>query len=268
MNTAHSNAATVTAVAPAVVAYAPIGQDGIPALLASHVDKIYATRPDFKALNDVSVSVTAGECFALVGVNGAGKTTLIKSWLGLTPIATGSLSIFGVPASQLEARNRMAYMPERFAPHGWLKTRDYIQLVLSLHGEAWHEADAVQTLQDMGLDAGVLKLAMRECSKGMSQKIGLAAAFLSKRELLILDEPMSGLDPISRVQVKGLIRRMKEQGRTVFMCTHALGDVGELADRVAVMHGGQIKFLGTVPEWLEKHNTDNLEQAYLATVQG
>jgi ABC-type multidrug transport system ATPase subunit len=69
------------------------------------------------------------------------------------------------------------------------------------------------------------------------------------------------------VQVKGLIRRMKEQGRTVFMCTHALGDVGELADRLAVMHGGEIRFVGTVPEWLTKHNTDNLEQAYLATVQ-
>jgi ABC-2 type transport system ATP-binding protein len=212
--------------------------------------------------------VAAGECFALVGVNGAGKTTLIKSWLGLTQASRGSLAIFGVDASKLEARQQLAYMPERFAPHGWLKTKDYIQLVLSLHNEPWDEALTIQTLTDMGLDAGVLKLAMRECSKGMSQKIGLAAAFLSKRELLILDEPMSGLDPISRVQVKGLIRRMKEQGRTVFMCTHALGDVGELADRLAVMHGGQIKFLGTVPEWLAKHNTDNLEQAYLATVQG
>jgi ABC-2 type transport system ATP-binding protein len=238
------------------------------ALEAIQVEKIYATRPDFKALDDVSVSVLPSECFALVGVNGAGKTTLIKSWLGLTAIAKGALSIFGVPASQLEARTRMAYMPERFAPHGWLKTKDYIQLVLSLHGEAWNEAEAVQTLLDMGLQASVLKLAMRECSKGMSQKIGLAAAFLSKRELLILDEPMSGLDPISRVQVKDLIRRMKAQGRTVFMCTHALGDVGELADRLAVMHGGQIKFIGTVPEWLAKHSTDNLEQAYLATVQG
>jgi ABC-2 type transport system ATP-binding protein len=238
------------------------------ALQAKSVEKVYVTRPDFKALNDVSVSVLAGECFALVGVNGAGKTTLIKSWLGLTPIVKGSLSIFDVPASQLEARRRMAYMPERFAPHGWLKTRDYIQLVLSLHNEPWDEALAIQTLQEIGLEASVLKLAMRECSKGMSQKIGLAAAFLSKRELLILDEPMSGLDPISRVQVKALIRRMKAQGRTVFMCTHALGDVGELADRLAVMHGGQIKFLGTVPEWLAQHNTDNLEQAYLATVQG
>ncbi|MDI9334865.1 MAG: ABC transporter ATP-binding protein [Cytophagales bacterium] len=238
------------------------------ALRATNVEKIYPTRPDFKALNDVSLSVAAGECFALVGVNGAGKTTLIKSWLNLTQVSRGSLAIFGVDATTLEARTQLAYMPERFAPHGWLKTRDYIQLVLSLHGVAWSEADAVQTLSDMGLQAGVLKLAMRECSKGMSQKIGLAAAFLSKRELLILDEPMSGLDPISRVQVKGLIRRMRELGRTVFMCTHALGDVGELADRLAVMHGGEIRFVGTVPEWLAAHNTDNLELAYLATVQG
>jgi ABC-2 type transport system ATP-binding protein len=236
------------------------------ALEAVQVEKIYPTRPDFKALNDVSLSVTAGECFALVGVNGAGKTTLIKSWLNLT-MSKGSLAIFGVDATTLEARQRMAYMPERFAPHGWLKTKDYIQLVLSLHGVAWNEGATVQTLSDMGLQASVLKLAMRECSKGMSQKIGLAAAFLSGRELLILDEPMSGLDPISRVQVKGLIRKMKEQGRTVFMCTHALGDVGELADRLAVMHGGEIRFVGTVAEWLSKYNTDNLEQAYLATVQ-
>jgi ABC-type multidrug transport system ATPase subunit len=238
------------------------------AVQAEHVEKIYATRPDFKALDDVSLSVSASECFALVGVNGAGKTTLIKSLLGLTATSKGSLCMFGVPASQIASRQRMAYLPERFAPHGWLKTQDYIQLVLSLHGQTWNEAEAVEILQDMGLERGVLKLAMRECSKGMSQKIGLAAAFLSGRELLILDEPMSGLDPISRVQVKGLIRRMKEQGRTVLMCTHALGDVGELADRVAVMHGGKIKFLGTVTDWLSAHNTDNLEQAYLSTVQG
>lgn len=238
------------------------------ALKAKNVEKVYITRPDFKALNNVSLGVKPTECFALVGVNGAGKTTLIKSWLGLTPVFNGELSIFGVSTAQREARSRMAYMPERFAPHGWLKTKDYIQLVLSLHGQAWDEVAALQILSEIGLDANVLKLAMRECSKGMSQKIGLAAAFLSKRELLILDEPMSGLDPISRVQVKELIRRMKQMGRTVFMCTHALGDVGELADRVAVMHAGQIKFLGTVPEWLQKHNTDNLEQAYLATVQG
>jgi ABC-2 type transport system ATP-binding protein len=238
------------------------------ALEAKNVEKVYITRPDFKALNNVSLGVKPTECFALVGVNGAGKTTLIKSWLGLTPVLKGELSIFGVSAAQREARSRMAYMPERFAPHGWLKTKDYIQLVLSLHGQAWDEAAALHILSEIGLDANVLKLAMRECSKGMSQKIGLAAAFLSKRELLILDEPMSGLDPISRVQVKELIRRMKQMGRTVFMCTHALGDVGELADRVAVMHAGQIKFLGTVSEWLQKHNTDNLEQAYLATVLG
>ncbi len=237
------------------------------ALQAEHVEKIYPTRPDVKALSDVSLSVQAGECFALVGVNGAGKTTLIKSWLNLTQANRGALSIFGVDAKTLKARQRMAYMPERFAPHGWLKTRDYINLVLSLHGVKWDEVAAVQTLRDMGLQENVLKLAMRECSKGMSQKIGLAAAFLSNRELLILDEPMSGLDPISRVQVKGLIRRMKEQGRTVFMCTHALGDVGELADRLAVMHGGGIRFIGTVQEWLSTYNTDDLEQAYLATVQ-
>jgi ABC-type multidrug transport system ATPase subunit len=149
------------------------------ALEALHVEKIYPTRPDFKALNDVSLGVQATECFALVGVNGAGKTTLIKSWLNLTTVSKGSLAIFGVDATTLEARQRMAYMPERFAPHGWLKTRDYIQLVLSLHGVAWDEAAAVQTLQDMGLQSGVLKLAMRECSKGMSQKIGLAAAWMN-----------------------------------------------------------------------------------------
>ena len=153
------------------------------ALQAVHVEKIYPTRPDFKALNDVSLDVMPGESFALVGVNGAGKTTLIKSWLNLTNVSKGSLAIFGVDATLLEARQRMAYMPERFAPHGWLKTKDYIQLVLSLHGQTWDEASAVQTLQDMGLQAGVLKLAMRECSKGMSQKIGLAAAFSASEAL-------------------------------------------------------------------------------------
>ncbi len=237
------------------------------ALSASNVEKIYVSRPNFKALNQVTIDVPAQTCFALVGVNGAGKTTLIKSWLNLTQVNKGSLSIFGIDSKKLEARERMTYMPERFAPHGWLKAKDYIQLVLSLHSAAWDEAATIEILQIMGLQADVLKLAMRECSKGMSQKIGLAAAFLSRRELLILDEPMSGLDPISRVQVKNLIRRMKTEGRTVFMCTHALGDVGELADQVAVMHGGEIRFTGAVSGWLTKHNTDNLEQAYLATVQ-
>ena len=236
------------------------------ALHAKAIHKVYATRPDYQALNNVSLGVAAGGCFALVGINGAGKTTLIKSWLNLTHANSGTLNIFGVSSITTEARQRMAYLPERFAPHGWLKTKDYIQLVLRLHHEPWDEGMTVKVLASIGLEAGVLKLAMRECSKGMSQKVGLAAAILSNRELLILDEPMSGLDPISRVQVKNVLRELKAAGRTIFMCTHALGDVGELADRLAVMHGGQIKFEGTVSEWLAAYSTQDLEEAYLLTV--
>lgn len=238
------------------------------ALEARHVDKIYPAFPSKKVLDDVTLQVPSNQCFALVGANGAGKSTLIKSWLHLTSPSRGTLSIFGQDASLKSARERVAYLPEQFAPQDWLQVRDYLRVVLNLHQLRWDEGIALEGLLVLGLEPDVLRRRMEQCSKGMRQKVGLIAAWLSQRELLILDEPMSGLDPIARVQTKRLIQSMKAQGRTIFMSTHALEDVGALADQVAVMHGGKVCFNGTVFEWLTRYRTDNLEQAYLSTVQG
>lgn len=118
-----------------------------------------------------------------------------------------------------------------------------------------------------GAKPNALKLPFHECSKGMVQKTGLIGALLSGRDLLILDEPMSGLDPFSRSQVKGQLKALKSQERTLLMCTHSLTDVEEFADRLAVLHDGRLRFIGTPEAWLISTRTESLEDAFLASIR-
>jgi ABC-2 type transport system ATP-binding protein len=122
-------------------------------------------------------------------------------------------------------------------------------------------------LAELDLEEDILDRPMHECSKGMAQKIGLAAAFLARRPLLVLDEPMSGLDPLSRIRVRRQLHLQRSGGCAVLMSTHSLADVQDLADRVAILHAGSLRFIGTVDEWLALHGTGSMEAAYLAVVE-
>ncbi len=216
-------------------------------------------------LEELSFSVAEGEFFGLVGVNGAGKTTSLKGLLDFSEMDAGEIEIFGVSHRLIAARERLAYLPERFLPPYYLTGRDFLEYSARLHGV---EADA-SILEglcgSLDLEIDTLARPVRQYSKGMAQKLGLIACFLSGKELYILDEPMSGLDPKARILVKRYFGELRARKRTVFFSTHLLTDVESLCDRMGILHGGRLRFVGT-PEACRQQYGGSLEQAYLACI--
>ncbi len=217
-------------------------------------------------LHDVSFEVASGEFFGLVGVNGAGKTTLLKCLLDFCAIDAGSIEIFGTPQHLTAARRRLAFVPERFTPPYYLTGEDFIRYVLEMQATAYDRSAAERMLRALDLDFAALRLPVRAYSKGMTQKLGLAACFLSAKELYILDEPTSGLDPKARALLKQQLRELKRQARTVFFTSHSLADVAEVCDRMAVMHAGALRFAGTPDALRREYASADLEQAFLRCI--
>jgi len=215
----------------------------------------------------VELSVMAGESFALVGINGAGKTTLIKSLLDFGDIDQGHMEIFGQAYHRTESRSRLAFLPEHFSPPYYLTGDDFLHYYLKLQGCAYSKAAVVEMLQRLDLDAVALNKTASQLSKGMAQKLGLAAIFLSERELLIMDEPMSGLDPRARALLKDFLLELKGNGRTLFFSTHMLEDVELLCDRMAILHAGRMRFIGTPGECRQRFAAESLEQAFLHCIK-
>lgn len=217
-------------------------------------------------LDGINLSVSKGEFLGLVGVNGAGKTTLIKSLLDFCELDSGEIEIFGVSHRLPQARLNLAFLPERFLPPYYLTGRDFVNYMSRLHGVdlSAEQIDEMFTILD--LDMSVMSKSVRDFSKGMAQKLGLAACFLSGKALFILDEPMSGLDPKARAQLKKHFLFMKSQGVTLFFSTHMLTDVETLCDRIAILHDGQLRFVGTPAECCTNFQSASLEQAYLNCV--
>lgn len=234
-----------------------------PALRISHLHKSYGKAV---ALADLSLEIAAGEFFGLVGANGAGKTTLIKCALDFCDVQSGAIEIFGKPHRQTAARSRLGFLPERFVPPHYLNGRDFLRYLAELHRRPYNETCASGMLAALELDANALDKPVRAYSKGMTQKLGLAACLLSGKDMLILDEPTSGLDPKARALLKRELKAQHEAGRTVLMTTHALHDVGEMCSRMAVVDRGQLRFAGTPAEFTTRYRSTDLEQAYLACI--
>jgi ABC-2 type transport system ATP-binding protein len=233
------------------------------ALRFSGVGKSYGRTP---ILRDVTFEVTQGEFFGLVGINGAGKTTLLKCLLDFCAADRGTIEIFGTSHSLAMARRRLAFLPERFNPPYYLTGEDFIRYVLDMQAVAYNGADAERMLRALDLDLAALNLPVRAYSKGMTQKLGLAACLLSRKDLYILDEPTSGLDPKARALFKSQLRELKQQARTVFFTSHALADVAEVCDRMAVMHAGTLRFAGTPDALCRQYAGADLEQAFLLCI--
>jgi ABC-2 type transport system ATP-binding protein len=219
------------------------------------------------ALVDLTLDVVPGESFALVGMNGAGKTTLLKCLLDFCEPDSGEIRVFGVAHRETRSRARLSFLPERFTPPYYLTGRDFLRFMLELQRVKYREEDARHTLDSLDLDRRALDLAVRAFSKGMTQKLGLAACLLASKDLYVLDEPTSGLDPKARALLKARLRELRAQGKTVFFTSHSLADVEEIGDRLAVLHLGRLRFLGTPDELKMKHRTDSLEDAYLRCIE-
>lgn len=219
-----------------------------------------------KALDRFDLAVPRGQLFGLVGQNGAGKTTLIKCLLDFCEPDAGEIMIAGVPNRVSAARRDLSFLPERFSPPYYLSGRDFLRYMARLHGRVYEERTAVEVFARLDLDPGALTRAARTYSKGMTQKLGLCACLLSGKSLQILDEPMSGLDPKARARVKRELRSLRDLGRTVFFSSHALADVEELCDGLAIVHEGRLRFTGSPRELMSRYSCTNVEQAFLACI--
>jgi ABC-2 type transport system ATP-binding protein len=218
------------------------------------------------ALDDVDLEIGPGEAFGLVGANGAGKTTLIKCVLDLCAASAGRIDIVGVAHRQPASRRALSYLPERFTPPHYLLGREFLETTAAIAGATFQLPRAERLLAELELDRSALERPVRQLSKGMTQKLGLAACLQSERRLYLLDEPMSGLDPASRVAVKSILSRLRDAGRTLFFTSHVLADVEELCSSVAVIDRGRVRFRGTPAGLCQCYGEPNLERAFLKCI--
>jgi ABC-2 type transport system ATP-binding protein len=218
-------------------------------------------------LESIGFALTPGEIFGLIGLNGAGKTTLIKVILDLIDAEAGNARIFGLDTKDIHARSDLSYLPEKFQPSRYLKGMEYLDLALSYYGKKLDVGQARAGAEALDLDPDVLEARVGSYSKGMGQKLGLLGAFLVEAKLLLLDEPMSGLDPSARIKLKAMLQGAKGAGKTIFFSSHILSDLDEICDRIGVIHDGRLFFIGTPQDFKARYgNEASLEKAFLRSI--
>lgn len=231
-----------------------------PAIRFQNVTKGYGAS---QILREINLDIASGEFFGLVGINGAGKTTLIKCLLDFCALDSGSIEIFGINHRLTEARQPLSFLPERFIPPYYLTGMDFLKYMLKLQALPYDQAKSESMLQALDLAPSALSRPVRSYSKGMTQKLGLAACFLAGKKLYVLDEPMSGLDPKAHALLKSCLQKLRPAGDTLFFSSHALSDVEEICDRMAILHEGRICFIGSPADCRREYQADTLERAYL-----
>ncbi len=193
-----------------------------------------------RAVEGMSFAVRAGECVGFVGPNGAGKSTTIKAIMGFLFPASGTVTVFSEKAGTVASRERIGYLPEVALYYPFMKARELLELYGGLHRMS-HEQLAARIpslLEEIGL-GGRGEVLLRHFSKGMQQRLGIAQAIISDPELLVFDELSSGLDPIGRFDLRQVLLKLKERGRTIFFSSHELSEVEDLCDRVLIVHKGR-----------------------------
>jgi ABC-2 type transport system ATP-binding protein len=201
------------------------------------------------ALRSLDLTVEDGEIFGFLGPNGAGKTTTLKLLMGLVFPSSGSARILGMEINDPRMKARIGFLPEQPYFYDYLTATELLEYYAQLSGVAAKERrrKVSEVLARVGLpDLGGMQL--RKFSKGMLQRVGIAQAILHDPQVLFFDEPMSGLDPIGRREVRDLMEQLKQQGKTVFFSTHILSDAESLCDRVAIIHLGELRGVGAVAD--------------------
>jgi len=204
-----------------------------------------------RALDALSIEVGAGEIFGFLGPNGAGKTTTLKLLMQLVFPTSGRAEILGRPVGDVSVRRRIGYLPENPYFYDYLTAEELLGYFVSLFGLRGQEraARVRRLLDDVGIGAERC-MQLRKFSKGMIQRVGIAQALVNDPEVIFLDEPMSGLDPLGRREVRELMLRLRDQGRTVFFSSHILSDAEALCSRVAILARGRLVASGTLGEML------------------
>jgi len=219
-----------------------------------------------RALDRISFNVKQGEIFGLLGPNGAGKTTTVKILSGMLPKTSGEVLIGGynIDTHPLEVKRRIGLVPEDSAVYDNLTAREFVFLVGRLHLlDDSIILERMEALRDfLELDEEEMSKRLSEFSKGMRQKILIICALLHDPSVLFLDEPLQGLDANSSLKVRSLFRHLADRGKTILFCSHILDVVEKTCDRIAILHQGRIKVIGTVEEIINATGEPSLEMAF------
>jgi ABC-2 type transport system ATP-binding protein len=234
-----------------------------PIVAVQQVTKVFKDfwlRDRARAVDGVSFEIHPGEVFGLLGPNGSGKSTTIKMILGLLRPTSGRIALFGKSPSEVEIKKRIGYLPEESYLYGFLNARETLEYYAKLFEiDARTRERRIDQLLDMVGLTGAQFRPVREYSKGMQRRIGLAQALINDPDFLILDEPTTGLDPVGTRQVKDLIIELGRRGKTVLLSSHLLADVEDCVDRMVILYGGLIRAEGTCDSLLTKQDRTTLE---------
>ncbi len=267
--------------APAVQPTKTSANDTDVVIETRNLGKIYRDfwgRKKVQALKALDIEVKRGEIFGLLGPNGSGKSTTIKLIQGLLFPTSGRAFVFGKDATDVTKNERIGYLPEESYLYKFLnaeETLDFYGRLFDMPADVRRQRSD-QLIKMVGLDRA-RRRQLREYSKGMTRRIGLAQALINEPDLLILDEPTTGMDPIGSREMKDLIIRLRDEGKTILLCSHQLADVQDVCDRVAILHQGELRELGRVDSLLKvrdvtevhaKGLTDEVKQKIAELIKG
>jgi ABC-2 type transport system ATP-binding protein len=235
------------------------------ALEIEHLTKDYEVgflhKRRVRALDDLTLAVERGEIFGFLGANGAGKSTTMKLLMRLIYPTTGRASILGRDINDVSMHARIGYLPEHPYFYDYLTAREFLEYCAELFG--YTRADCRQRTEDLlalvRLDEASWDKQLRKFSKGMLQRVGLAQALVNDPEVVFLDEPMSGLDPVGRREIRDLIASLRQRGATVFLCSHILADIEVLCDRAAILQKGRLAHVGRLEDLRRRAGTRAME---------
>jgi ABC-2 type transport system ATP-binding protein len=242
------------------------------AVHTEHLTKIYRDfwgRDKVRALDDLNLTIHRGEVFGLLGPNGSGKSTTIKLLLGLIFATRGTAHVLGQPAGSTTINEKIGFLPEESYLYRFLNGEE----TLKFYGRLFKipskdlKRRVPELLDVVGLDQKSRKRKLREYSKGMARRIGLAQALINNPDLILLDEPTTGLDPIGTREMKDLILSLKEQGKTVLLCSHLLADVQDVCDRITILFRGKMQTLGHVRDLLQVRDITQVQARGLTPEQ-
>src|SRR5947207_15421421 len=242
---------------------------------AVHTEHLTKTYKDFwgrdkvRALDDLSLTIQRGEVFGLLGPNGSGTSTTIKLLLGLIFPTRGSAHVLGEPAGSSRINEKIGFLPEESYLYRFLNGEETLHFYGRLFKIPRKELNrrVPELLDIVGLDAKSRKRKLREYSKGMARRIGLAQALINNPDLILLDEPTTGLDPIGTREMKDLILSLKAQGKTVLLCSHLLADVQDVCDRITILFRGKMQTLGEVKDLIQVKDITQVQATGLSDAQ-